>query len=171
MLTEKILNKLTTIEILLKELNDNTQRQSSKPLSFKEACSYLGYAPSYLYKLTYKNLIPHYKPTGKMIFFSKNELDEWIFKGSDEYRVKSDELEEEKKTEKDLNQIEMALETEDEKRMSDNKDSSAGSTPLSTGTRGMTKESDASTIHSLSSGQGSAQELLIEFPLKSRRKK
>ena len=114
MLTEKILNKLTTIEILLKELNDNTQRQSSKPLSFKEACSYLGYAPSYLYKLTYKNLIPHYKPTGKMIFFSKNELDEWIFKSSEERRVMSNEFKEEITIAKDPNQIDLELRDDDE---------------------------------------------------------
>ena len=70
-----ILEKLTTLEELLKNKDD-------RPLTFKEACTYLGYAPSYLYKLTYKNVIPHYKPTGKMIFFSKNEIDEWIFKSS-----------------------------------------------------------------------------------------
>lgn len=70
---EKILKKLSSLEDLLK-------RKDDKPLTFKEACTYLGYAPSYLYKLTYKNIVPHYKPTGKIIFFSKNELDEWIYK-------------------------------------------------------------------------------------------
>jgi excisionase family DNA binding protein len=68
-----ILQKLTVLEELL-------QKNHDKPLTFREACAYLGYAPSYLYKLTYKKLIPHYKPTGKMIFFSKNELDQWIYK-------------------------------------------------------------------------------------------
>ncbi len=72
-LVKTILQKLSTIEDLLK-------RKDDKPLTFKDACAYLGYAPSYLYKLTYKNIVPHYKPTGKIIFFSKNELDEWIFK-------------------------------------------------------------------------------------------
>ena len=71
-LQKEILKKLTTLEALLSRNND-------KPLTFREACAYLGYAPSYLYKLTYKKLIPHYKPTGKMIFFSKNELDDWVF--------------------------------------------------------------------------------------------
>ena len=70
-----VLQKLTSIENLLKKKDD-------KPLNFKEACSYLGFAPSYLYKLTYRKVIPHYKPTGKMLFFSKCELDEWIFSKS-----------------------------------------------------------------------------------------
>ena len=68
----EILTKLNELETLLKKKDD-------KPLSFKEACTYLGFAPSYLYKLTYRKVIPHYKPTGKMLFFSKCELDEWIF--------------------------------------------------------------------------------------------
>lgn len=92
-----LLQKLSSIENLLKKKDD-------KPLSFKEACTYLGFAPSYLYKLTYKKIIPHYKPTGKMLFFSKCELDEWIFNKSGKRRTKCDELkenEEEEETEAD----------------------------------------------------------------------
>ena len=109
--SEQILQKLSTLEDLLKKKDD-------KPLTFKEACVYLGYAPSYLYKLTYRNVIPHYKPTGKMIFFSKNEIDEWIFKGNvestkaDKLRMQSNGLKEEMNIEKDPNQIEMELKEE-----------------------------------------------------------
>lgn len=70
--TKEILTKLNALETLLRKKDD-------KPLSFKEACAYLGYAPSYLYKLTSSGKIPHYKPSGKLLFFSKIELDEWIF--------------------------------------------------------------------------------------------
>lgn len=114
-LGQTILKKLSSIEDLLK-------RKDDKPLTFKEACAYLGYAPSYLYKLTYKNIVPHYKPTGKIIFFSKSELDEWIFKS----RPHLDPLPKgEEEVTKDPNQIEMDL----------------------------------------------AEEVVIEFPLKSRREK
>ena len=157
-LYETILEKLSILEELLKNKDD-------RPLTFKEACTYLGYAPSYLYKLTYKNVIPHYKPTGKMIFFSKNEVDEWIFKSSVERRVMSDDASTSlgmtkddgsaQFTTKDPNQMEMELQTEDEKRKTEGKDSSTGSTPLTTGSLGMTKE----------------KEIVIEFPLKSRRTK
>ncbi len=104
--TKDILQKLDSLEDLLKKKDD-------KPLTFKEACAYLGYAPSYLYKLTYRKVIPHYKPTGKMIFFFKNELDEWIFRGSCECRVNSDELKAEDASTslstKDSNQMEIEL--------------------------------------------------------------
>ena len=107
-LGKTILQKLSTIEDLLK-------RKDDKPMTFKDACAYLGYAPSYLYKLTYKNVVPHYKPTGKIIFFSKNELDEWIFKSRFHLgpllphkaeQAPGEELE------KDPNQIEMDLNEE-----------------------------------------------------------
>lgn len=83
---EAIAKQLEEIKVLLKKKDD-------KPLSFKEACAYLGFAPSYLYKLTYRKVIPHYKPTGKMLFFSKCELDEWIFEKRNE-RSKKKEAEE-----------------------------------------------------------------------------
>lgn len=120
---KEILKKLSTLENLLKKKDD-------KPLTFKEACAYLGYAPSYLYKLTYRNVIPHYKPTGKMIFFSKVELDEWIYKSRCQNSEISSQNENEEKN-KDPNQIEM-------------------------GFGDKTKEE---------------AEILIEFPLKSRRGK
>ena len=70
--TKEILTKLNTLENLLKKKDD-------RPLSFKEACAYLGFKPSYLYKIIHTKQIRFYKPSGKMLFFSKCELDEWVF--------------------------------------------------------------------------------------------
>lgn len=47
-------------------------------LNFKEAREYLSLSNSQLYKLTRSGSIPYYKPTGKLIYFSKQELDEWM---------------------------------------------------------------------------------------------
>ena len=47
-------------------------------LSTTEACQYMGIAESYLYKLTSAKKIPHYKPNGRMIYFNKQELDQWL---------------------------------------------------------------------------------------------
>ena len=77
-----------------------------KPMNLMEAAAYLGLSPSYIYKLTHKHLIPHYKPTGKRVFFYKKELDEWIVKGNRELRIENGELEKIK----DPQQIEMELE-------------------------------------------------------------
>ena len=47
-------------------------------LSFEEASRFLNLSMSYLYKLTSGNLIPHYKPQGKMLYFEKTELEAWL---------------------------------------------------------------------------------------------
>lgn len=46
--------------------------------SFEEASTFLNLSKSYLYKLTSAGLIPHYKPQGKMLYFEKSELEEWL---------------------------------------------------------------------------------------------
>ncbi|WP_446808643.1 helix-turn-helix domain-containing protein [Methylomonas sp. 2BW1-5-20] len=50
---------------------------SKSVLSFEEAALYLGFAESYLYKLTSSQQIPFYKPLGKKLFFKREELDTW----------------------------------------------------------------------------------------------
>lgn len=49
-------------------------------LSLQEACIYLCFSQSYMYKLTSSRKIPHYSPLGKLIFFKRTELEEWVFK-------------------------------------------------------------------------------------------
>jgi len=66
------------------KLNDRLNRieklllGSKKVLTFAEACDYTGISHSYMYKLTSSNRIPFSKPLGKIIFFSKTKLDEWL---------------------------------------------------------------------------------------------
>jgi len=47
-------------------------------LTLDEACDYTGISRSYLYKLTAKGKIPHSKPNGKLLFFEKTKLVEWL---------------------------------------------------------------------------------------------
>ncbi len=47
-------------------------------LTFEETCDYTGISKSYLYKLTASGNIPHSKPNGKMIFFEKKKLIDWL---------------------------------------------------------------------------------------------
>ena len=49
-----------------------------KTLNFKEACLYMGLSKSQLYKLAKNGHIPHYRPSGKLLYFNKQELDEWL---------------------------------------------------------------------------------------------
>lgn len=65
----------TILESLEKLIKDNTE---DKIMSFIECSQYLNLSKSYLYKLTMTGKIPHYKPNGKKLYFSKKEVDQWI---------------------------------------------------------------------------------------------
>ena len=47
-------------------------------LNFDEACRFTGLGKSYMYKLTSGQRVPFYKPFGKMCFFSRVELENWL---------------------------------------------------------------------------------------------
>lgn len=49
-----------------------------KLLSSTEVASYMGVSKSYIYKLTSQNRIPHYKPMGKVCYFDRLELENWL---------------------------------------------------------------------------------------------
>ncbi len=51
---------------------------SKETLNFKEACLYTGLSSSQLYKLLRGSDLPHYKPHGKLIFFNRKEIDDWL---------------------------------------------------------------------------------------------
>jgi len=50
----------------------------NKVLTFEEGCLYLGYAKSYVYKLTSAGILPFSKPNGKSIFFDREKLEQWM---------------------------------------------------------------------------------------------
>jgi len=55
---------------------------NKKVLTFAEACEYTGISRSYLYKLTSSNIIPFSKPNGKILFFEKVKLDQWLLQNN-----------------------------------------------------------------------------------------
>lgn len=77
---ESVLRKLEPVESLLQRLDllENSIYTTKKVFTFQEACMYIGVSESMLYKLTASKEIPHYKPRGKMVYFAKEELDEWL---------------------------------------------------------------------------------------------
>lgn len=79
MQSNEIKKQLEEIKSLLIKQDDRVLRPEDKPLNFNQAAEYLGFSHSYLYKLTSRKIIPCHRPTGKVLFFSKAELDEWIF--------------------------------------------------------------------------------------------
>lgn len=66
-----------SIEERIEEL-EALMYQSKNVLTFDEASRFLGFSKSYLYKLTGGGVIPHYKPQGKMVYFEKSALEDWL---------------------------------------------------------------------------------------------
>jgi excisionase family DNA binding protein len=61
---------------------------SKEVLTFDEASDYTGISRSYLYKLTASGKIPHSKPNGKMVFFDKKKLVDWLLQHQREPQLK-----------------------------------------------------------------------------------
>jgi len=51
-------------------------------LTFDEGCEFTGLSKTYMYKLTHQNKIPFFKPHGKNIYFSREELERWLMQNS-----------------------------------------------------------------------------------------
>jgi len=74
----------------LQELKDLTLLGVKTVLNVEEAAQFTGLSKSHLYKLCHRKAIPYYKNGGKMSFFCKKELTDWLLK----HRVKTnDEIE------------------------------------------------------------------------------
>ena len=70
------------IEQRFKSIEDSLY-STKEILNMKDACQFLGFSQSMLYKLTCNGEIPHFKPRGKSIFFEKKELTTWIKKNGE----------------------------------------------------------------------------------------
>ncbi|SMO83615.1 helix-turn-helix domain-containing protein [Gracilimonas mengyeensis] len=80
--------KTTELDERLSRIEDLLLSQKTV-LNFDETAVYTGLSKSHLYKLTSTGGIPCYKPTGKKLYFDKEELDEWMLRNK---KVSQDEI-------------------------------------------------------------------------------
>lgn len=82
-----ILERLDRIEKMI--------RSNKTVLTVDEAAYYTGLSHSYLYKLTARGEIPFSKPRGKLIYFSKEKLDQWLLSNNQKsnQEIKNEALE------------------------------------------------------------------------------
>ena len=57
---------------------ENLCYAAKEVLNLEEAANFLGIAKSTLYKMTHLNQLPYFKPAGKLIFFEKQKLIDWV---------------------------------------------------------------------------------------------
>ncbi|QIY83030.1 helix-turn-helix domain-containing protein [Chryseobacterium sp. NEB161] len=51
-------------------------------LNVEELAEYTGFKKSYIYKLVHENLIPFSKPNGKVLFFERKKIDEFLLQNA-----------------------------------------------------------------------------------------
>src|SRR5574344_1067068 len=56
----------------------NIINTTKEVLTSAEVAKYMGISMSALYKLTMRGEKPHYKPTGKMCYFNRQEVENWL---------------------------------------------------------------------------------------------
>ena len=78
--TDKIKEELDILVEITTEMQRQLDKGDCKLLGFKEAADYLGCSHSFLYKLTAANLIPCYKPRGRLYFF-QHDISKWVMEG------------------------------------------------------------------------------------------
>lgn len=71
----------------LDRIERNSLLAAKNVLTVEDAAILLGLSPSTIYRWTMSKIIPHYKPNGKLVFFNKKELEEWMMRN----RVASEE--------------------------------------------------------------------------------
>jgi excisionase family DNA binding protein len=69
-----LITKLDNIEFMLQ----NQNLLQKQVLNFQETAMFLEISHSYLYKLTSTNVVPFYKPTGKKLYFRRDELEKFL---------------------------------------------------------------------------------------------
>lgn len=66
------------LDIRLKNIEKMTVLAAKRMLSVKDVALLTGFAPSYIRKLVQECKLPYYRPTGKMIFFDREEIDSFL---------------------------------------------------------------------------------------------
>jgi excisionase family DNA binding protein len=74
---ESLQLKIESLDHRIESL-ENLLRDSKEVLTLEEGALFLGISKSSMYKMTHKHEIPFYRPNGKLIFFEKAELLNWV---------------------------------------------------------------------------------------------
>ncbi len=77
------MESITEIKARLLEMEDKLY-STKRVMNFEEVCKYVGISGSALYKMTSAGTVPFHKPRGKMLYFDKAEIDEWLLQNRNE---------------------------------------------------------------------------------------
>lgn len=87
------------MEQMFSEFNEQLQKLEAlivangqkQVLNLDEVAVYTGLSKSYLYKLSSTGGIPCYKPRAKMLYFNREEIDQWLLQNRVKTKAEIDE--------------------------------------------------------------------------------
>lgn len=68
----------TELKQVAQEVADKVLFCSKEVLTTREVARYMDISLSTLYHLTMQRKIPHYKPNGKVCYFNRHEVEQWL---------------------------------------------------------------------------------------------
>ena len=68
------------LQMLADMISANISLNTKEVLTADEAAKYMGVSKSTLYKMTMKRVVPFCKPNGKLCFFNRAELEQWLLR-------------------------------------------------------------------------------------------
>ena len=74
----ELIAEIRAVRTELLEQRKNNPDLPGRVLSFSEACKFVGFSKSYMYKMTSSGMIPFSKPGGKKLWFDREKLKEWM---------------------------------------------------------------------------------------------
>ena len=79
------------ILVRLENIERMTILAAKNVLTLEEAALITGLQKSHLYRLTSQHVIPHYKPNGKLLYFDRKELEEWMKRNRVQTKVEAEQ--------------------------------------------------------------------------------
>lgn len=74
------------------EAMESLLREAKQVLTLEEASLFMGISKSCIYKMTHKHELPFYRPNGKLIFFEKAELLNWMRQNRNKSNAETQEV-------------------------------------------------------------------------------
>lgn len=68
----------------MQQIEERFLKANKKVLNLRETAELTGFTIQHLRKLLSKRVIPFYQPTGKTIFFNREEVEAWLLSGKRE---------------------------------------------------------------------------------------
>ena len=66
------------LSLINQAITDKVLITTKEVLNSEEAARYIGISTGTLHKLTHNRALPYYKPSGKLCFFNRRELEAWL---------------------------------------------------------------------------------------------